>query len=709
MALIVFPRFLSFPFSSNPCSLTRTRVHCSSSSSIKMVMRQRKESRAVENTGAAVLWFKHDLRSDDHPGLLAASRCRTVVPLYVFDRRILSRFSDEMLELVLFALEDLRKSLKNQGSDLMIRFGSAENVIEELVKEVKATNVFAEEEVEYDLCRMMDLVKETLATVSFPEGSPKTILWTTPFYDIKNLKDLPASHHDFKKLQFPITSPLSPSKLPDLEMDLMCGSLPTLHDLKKFMNDSPGKLKGSWSSSKVTSAETILRKAQVPPNYLIEGLDESKSGKGNQNKSINKGARSKRREKSVFVMQRGNLVGGGTSVVLNALAAYLRYLEGTVLDEWQEVHEKLRHAENREGASFGTLFGSALCLGIISRRRAYYEAIKYEKERNAGFLSPFGYSASTVAAVVDTVCSMEWYWLMASKGQKIDEGTHSIRVWRWNGHLIQYTVAGHEGPAILLVHGFGASLEHYRDNINGIAKGGNRVWAITLLGFGGSEKPNVVYTELMWAELLRDFIIEVVGEPVHLAGNSLGGYFVAIVAGLWPALAKSVVLINSAGNVVPGYSSAPVSKERGTSGASWLGARLLLLYMRLSIRNIVKSCYPTKPERADDQLIDEMIRASCDPGVVVVLESIFSFNLSIPLNYLLEGFEGKVLVVQGMKDPLADSRSKLAMLREHCKRISIRELDAGHCPHDEQPEEVNSIIQEWVVTMESKILSVDRM
>uniref|UniRef100_A0A5B7B6X5 AB hydrolase-1 domain-containing protein n=1 Tax=Davidia involucrata TaxID=16924 RepID=A0A5B7B6X5_DAVIN len=556
---------------------------------------------------------------------------------------------------------------------------------------------------------MMDLVEETLATVSFPEGSPRIVPWTTPFYDIKNLKDLPASHHDFKKLKFSITSPLLPPKLPDLEMDLTCGSLPTLDDLKKFVNYNPGKLKGHWSSSKETLAETILQKAQVPPNNLIEGLGLSESRKSNQNNSIYKRARSKRPEKSVFVTQRGNLVGGGTSVVLNALAAYLRYLEGTILDDWQEVHEKLRLAESREGASFGTLFGSALCLGIISRRRAHCEAIKYEKERNAGFLSPFGYSATTVAAVADTVCSMEWYWLMASKGQTIDEGTYSIRVWRWNGYLIQYTVAGHEGPAILLVHGFGASLEHYRDNINGIAKGGNRVWAITLLGFGRSEKPNVVYTELMWAELLRDFIIEVVGEPVHLAGNSLGGYFVAIVAGLWPALAKSVVLINSAGNVVPGYSSAPFSKERGTSGVARVGATLLLLYLRLRIRNIVKNCYPTKPERADDQLINEMIRSSCDPGVVVVLESIFSFNLSIPLNYLLEGFEGKVLVVQGMRDPLSDSRSKLAMLKEHCKRIVTRELDAGHCPHDEQPEEVNSIIQEWVVTMESKILSVDRM
>jgi pimeloyl-ACP methyl ester carboxylesterase len=73
------------------------------------------------------------------------------------------------------------------------------------------------------------------------------------------------------------------------------------------------------------------------------------------------------------------------------------------------------------------------------------------------------------------------------------------------------------------VHGFGASLQHFRDNISSIADEGHRVWAITLLGFGKSEKPNVDYSELLWSELLRDFIVDVVKEPVHLVGNSIGG------------------------------------------------------------------------------------------------------------------------------------------------------------------------------------------
>ena len=63
-----------------------------------------------------------------------------------------------------------------------------------------------------------------------------------------------------------------------------------------------------------------------------------------------------------------------------------------------------------------------------------------------------------------------------------------------------------------------------RDNIKSLAEG-NRVWALSLLGFGRSEKPDVVYTQDLWAELIRDFIVEVIGEPVVLVGNSIGGTF----------------------------------------------------------------------------------------------------------------------------------------------------------------------------------------
>ncbi|XP_059310484.1 uncharacterized protein LOC132061841 isoform X2 [Lycium ferocissimum] len=573
MALLSFPRFLSLSVPKTPSFC------CTCVMSVKM-----KAPGAVkkDNAAGAIVWYKHDLRLDDHPGIaLASSMHRTLVPLYIFDPRILERFSDEMLELLVFALEDLKISLKEQGSNLMIRFGTAESVIEGLVKEVKATNIFAEEEVEFDLLRIVQGVKETLDMIS---GTPKLVIWNTPFYDIKSLKVLPKSYDEFKKLKLPSTSPLSSQVLPKADLSLSWGSLPTLEDLKKYIDGNAG------TSRNRSSSTSELQKAQTATlSSVVQGLREEEFNENSLSDSTLKKIQRKRPVKSAFVTQCGNIVGGGTSLVLDALSAYLRYLGGTSRDEWQEVHEKLRAAETREGASFGALFGSALLLGIISRRRVYYEAIEYEKKQNAGFISPFGYSAKTVAAAIDTVCSIEWYTLLALRSK---EASSAVRIWRWNGHLIHYTLTGDEGPALLLVHGFGAFWSHYRDNIHDIAQGGNRVWAMTLLGFGESEKPNIVYTEVVWAKLLRDFIIEVVGEPVHLVGNSIGGYFSAIVTRLWPALVKSLILLNSAGNVIPGYSGAYHSDVRQTSGAAWLGARFLSVFLRLNLRNTVRSCYP---------------------------------------------------------------------------------------------------------------------
>lgn len=103
------------------------------------------------------------------------------------------------------------------------------------------------------------------------------------------------------------------------------GTLPTLEDLESSKNVLVNKPKDELMLIKKTSAEDILRKTQVLPDNQIE------SSLSNSYKQDNR----KKRGNSVFVTQ-GSSVGGGTGDVLNALAAYLRYLEGTVRDDWQE-------------------------------------------------------------------------------------------------------------------------------------------------------------------------------------------------------------------------------------------------------------------------------------------------------------------------------------------------------------------------------------
>ena len=101
-------------------------------------------------------------------------------------------------------------------------------------------------------------------------------------------------------------------------------------------------------------------------------------------------------------------------------------------------------------------------------------------------------------------------------------------------------------PALLLVHGFGASTDHWRKNIYQL-KENFHVWAIDLVGFGRSAKPAWEYSGELWQEQLIDFINEVIQQPTVVAGNSLGGYACLCAGATSPKQVAGVVLLNSAG------------------------------------------------------------------------------------------------------------------------------------------------------------------
>ena len=124
--------------------------------------------------------------------------------------------------------------------------------------------------------------------------------------------------------------------------------------------------------------------------------------------------------------------------------------------------------------------------------------------------------------------------------------------WSHLGHAV-HTVQQHpdqdrsDRPALLLVHGFGASTDHWRYNIPVLSES-HSVYALDLLGFGRSAKPgDLSYGGALWRDQLVDYVREVIGRPTVIAGNSLGG-FAALAAGA--ALKQDcagVVLLNAAG------------------------------------------------------------------------------------------------------------------------------------------------------------------
>lgn len=53
--------------------------------------------------------------------------------------------------------------------------------------------------------------------------------------------------------------------------------------------------------------------------------------------------------------------------------------------------------------------------------------------------------------------------------------------WAWRGHNVNWLQAGDSGPVVLLIHGFGASVYHWRYNVPELSKT-CRVYALDCLG-----------------------------------------------------------------------------------------------------------------------------------------------------------------------------------------------------------------------------------
>jgi pimeloyl-ACP methyl ester carboxylesterase len=117
---------------------------------------------------------------------------------------------------------------------------------------------------------------------------------------------------------------------------------------------------------------------------------------------------------------------------------------------------------------------------------------------------------------------------------------------------INYRVEGPlDGPPLLLVHGFGANVNHFRFQFQSLPQQGYRVYAIDLLGFGASDKPgDAPYSIELFAKLVQDFLLTMNSkDPWMIAGNSIGGLTCLCVARELVSNIAGVILLNCAGGM----------------------------------------------------------------------------------------------------------------------------------------------------------------
>lgn len=282
--------------------------------------------------------------------------------------------------------------------------------------------------------------------------------------------------------------------------------------------------------------------------------------------------------------------------------------------------------------------------------------------------------------------------------------TYDTQTWLWRGHQIRYAERG-QGRPIVLIHGFGASIGHWRKNIPVLAAAGYRVFAIDLLGFGASDKPAINYSIDLWEAMLTDFWDANINEPTVWVGNSIGALLALMLSARSRDRTCGAVLLNCAGglNHRPEELVLPLRLVMGafnrlvnTPGVG----RFVFNRVRQKhrIRNTLRQVYGNRDAITPD-LVDLLHRPSCDNGAYETFASILSAPPGPKPAELLPAIDCPLLILWGEADPWtpiagATLFRNLADQSDRAEFVAIPKT--GHCPHDERPETVNQAILTWL-------------
>lgn len=284
------------------------------------------------------------------------------------------------------------------------------------------------------------------------------------------------------------------------------------------------------------------------------------------------------------------------------------------------------------------------------------------------------------------------------------------RDWVWRGWQTRYSYLrarerlDSDLPPLILIHGFGASIEHWRNNIPAIAKD-RTVYALDLLGFGASRKADTDYSAALWTEQVHDFWQTFIGVRAILVGNSIGSLVCLNATATYPEMVEGLVMLSLPDvsvreDMLPPLIS-PVVTAIENLFASPLLIKNLLKFVRRPkiIRKWAGVAYPNQAA-VTDELVEILSSPAYDQGSGQTLyrlaRSVRKASFAESVRDLLPQITVPMLLVWGLKDKMIPPQQAqaIATLNPLIKLIELE--DIGHCPHDEDPAQFNSLLLDWL-------------
>ncbi|MEM7725207.1 MAG: alpha/beta fold hydrolase [Cyanobacteria bacterium P01_A01_bin.45] len=293
--------------------------------------------------------------------------------------------------------------------------------------------------------------------------------------------------------------------------------------------------------------------------------------------------------------------------------------------------------------------------------------------------------------------------------QHWQEKVGNQRDWIWRGWKIRYTyLRSRKGsankPPLILLHGFGASIGHWRHNLEVLSEYYN-VYALDMLGFGATEKAPASYSIQLWTEQVYDFWRSFINQPVVLVGNSNGSLISLAAADSYPKMVNGMVMMSLPDPSIEQEAIPPILRPVVASIKSVVASPLLLkpLFYFLRQPNMLRLwaglAYADK-KAVTDELIEILAVPPQDRGSARAFSALFRGTIRADfgpsVKKVLPNLSIPMLLIWGDKDRFVPP-TFAKQFASYNQNVELVQLDnTGHCPHDECPERVNQVILDWM-------------
>ena len=264
----------------------------------------------------------------------------------------------------------------------------------------------------------------------------------------------------------------------------------------------------------------------------------------------------------------------------------------------------------------------------------------------------------------------------------------------YQGARIHYLDAG-QGPPVLLIHGFADSSYTWRKNIIPLTQAGFRVLAIDLPGMGRSGVPSgFEYSPAEMGRFLTTFLDRLELARVSAAGNSLGGSLTLYLAVNASERVEKMIPVDPAC-----YPSRKYDLYTVINDNAWLQSLLKPLVGPWVLRLGVRQSYHD-PDLVTDTLVSQMAQPYADRDYIDRMAKLGGRYLPPAVAELAPHYQEidlPALIIWGSTDRLIPTKPNAERLHRDIPRSRLEIIpQAGHLPHQEQPEIFNRLLLEFL-------------